>query len=94
MTKVFWTDPALEDLEEIHRHISKDSTIYANAIISEIIESVDRLEHFPDLGRQVPDYDDLTKEIITGRYRIIYDHINDRVHILSVIHTSRHFPEV
>lgn len=53
--KVFWTDPAIGDLEAIQDYIARDSEIYANDFIASILDEVQRLESFPEIGRTVPD---------------------------------------
>ena len=68
--------------------------MYADAVIAEIFDSVDRLAHFPQSGRVVPEMDhDNTREIIVGNYRVIYDTSGEAIHILSVLHGARLFPK-
>jgi len=94
MTRIVWTEPAVSDLDSIHAYISRDAEVYADAVISEIFDSVDRLAYFPQSGRVVPEMDDdSTREVIVGNYRIIYDTAGDVVRILSVIHGARLFPK-
>ncbi len=93
MTRVVWTEPAVSDLDSIHANIARDVEAYADAVIAEIFESVDRLAHFPQSGRVVPEMgDDDTREIIVGNYRVIYDVGRDIVRILAVLHCARLFP--
>ncbi len=93
MIRIVWTQPAVEDLESIHAYIARDSESYADAIVSEVFEAVERLRRFPLSGRTVPELSDVqTREIIRGNYRVIYDSRRDLVRILSVLHSARRFP--
>ena len=92
MTKIVWTDPAIGDLDAIHEYISRDAEIYADAVITDIIEAVDRLELFPESGRIVPEFGDKTiREIITKNYRIVYNVSGEEIIILTVLHGSQRF---
>lgn len=94
MTQIVWTEPAVSDLDSIHAYISRDTEVYADAVISEIFDSVDRLAHFPQSGRVVPEMeDDCTREVIVGNYRVIYDTTGEAVRMLSVIHGARLYPK-
>ncbi len=93
MNRIFWADPAISDLDGIHEYISRDSEIYADSVLSEIFDSVDRLVLYPESGRTVPELGDGdTREIIVGSYRIMYDKQGDLVRILTVLHAAQLFP--
>lgn len=93
MTMVVWTDPAVGDLDSIHEYIARDTEVYADAMLQEIFDAVDRLENFPLSGRVVPELnDESTREVIVGSYRVIYDISDETIRILSVLHGARNFP--
>ena len=93
MTRIVWTDPAISDLDSIHAYIARDAQIYADAVILEIFEAVERLMHCPLSGRVVPELLDVdTREIMAGNYRVIYEAKEDVVSILTVLHGARQFP--
>jgi plasmid stabilization system protein ParE len=58
MTRLEWTEPAVADLGNIQDYIARDSAEYADALIEQLILSVDRLESFPESGRRVPESTD------------------------------------
>ena len=94
MMRIVWTEPAVSDLDSIHAYIARDSEVYADAVITEIFDSVDRLIRFPKSGRIVPEVDDNnTREIIVGNYRVVYDTTGVGVRVLSVLHGARLFPK-
>jgi len=67
--------------------------VYADSVLTEIFDAVDRLARFPQSGRVVPEMNnENTREIIVGNYRVIYDTGGDTVHILSVLHGAQLFP--
>jgi len=90
--KILWTDPAFRDLEAIHEYIARDSSVYADAVIAEILDRVDTLQRFPRAGRVVPELaEEHTREVIVGNYRIVYDLGTSAVTILTVLHGARLF---
>ncbi|MBM4035672.1 MAG: type II toxin-antitoxin system RelE/ParE family toxin [Planctomycetes bacterium] len=93
MSRIVWTDPALKDMEGIRAYIALDSESYANALMLDIVEAVERLARFPRMGRFVPElHDGHTREILVGNYRVAYDVVGDAVRILTVLHGARQFP--
>ena len=92
MKNVVWTAPAVDDLESIRDYIARDSEVYANAMLLEIFEAVDRLESFPCSGRVVLELEDEnTRELIVDNYRVIYDLSGSTIRILTVLHGARSF---
>ena len=92
MTKIIWTEPALLDLDGIHAYIARDSEVYANGLILEILHSVDQLEQFPKSGRIVPEFnEENTRELVIGNYRVVYDIVKSQIQILTVLHGARLF---
>lgn len=89
MIRIVWTEPAISDLDSLYAYIARDSEVYADAVITEIFDSVDRLICFPLSGRIVPEIDDgNTREIVVGNYTS-----GSTVRILSVLHAARLFPQ-
>jgi toxin ParE1/3/4 len=90
MVKIIWAEFAFEDLRSIHDYISKDSKVYADRVIDNIIIRVDQLETFPKSGRVVPEFNDETiRELIHGNYRIIYKTSSTQVSIIRIHHSAR-----
>ncbi len=90
MAKVKWSKDALEDLKQICNFIAQDSLHYARIFNDRIFETVEHLETFPEIGRRVPESDDLrVRELIYKSYRIIYQVKDDFLEIIMVIHGSR-----
>ena len=90
MKKIVWTDVAIDDLQNIHAYIARDSETYAQALILEIFNAVERLEPFPKSGRIVPEFKkEDTRELLFGNYRVIYDTAGSTIRRLAVIHGAR-----
>ena len=90
--KIIWTEPAVDDIENIKLYISKDSEQYAIAFIERIIESIEKLGKHPKMGRVVPEENDESlREIIIGNFRIMYQIDKDAVLIMTIIHGSMDF---
>lgn len=56
--KIVWTEPAVEDLRELHAYIARDSEMYASGFVERIIMATERLVDYPTLGRVVPETND------------------------------------
>ncbi|MCX6319594.1 MAG: type II toxin-antitoxin system RelE/ParE family toxin [Bacteroidetes bacterium] len=90
MVKIVWTELALEDLRSIYDYISRDSKVYAERVVDKIILRADQLENFPNSGRVVPEFEDVTiRELIQGNYRIIYKTSATQVSIIRIHHSAR-----
>lgn len=91
MVSIKWTSQAVEDLEEIYFYIAKSSKLYAKRQIDRIRYQTNVLQLHPKSGKPVPEYTyESVREILVGRYRIIYAIVDEnRVDILTVHHSSR-----
>ncbi|MGI9068384.1 MAG: type II toxin-antitoxin system RelE/ParE family toxin [Pyrinomonadaceae bacterium] len=93
--KIVWTDPAVEDLRELHAYIARDSEMYASGFVERIILAAERLADNPKIGRVVPEANNETvREILYQTYRIIYRLKRDSIEMLSVIHGARDLEEL
>lgn len=88
--KIIWSEESLNDVEEIISFISKDSEFFAMNFASKIIDAVDTLKIISDIGRVVPEYDNVKiREILYRNYRIVYKIDEKVVEILTVFHGSK-----
>jgi plasmid stabilization system protein ParE len=63
---------------------------YATRFLERIIEAVEGLEQFPEMGRMVPEAEaENIRELLFHNYRIIYRLETDSILILTVIHGAR-----
>jgi plasmid stabilization system protein ParE len=94
--KLIWSPTASEDLRHLVRYIAIDSPERAAAFGLRLIERVERLPLFPEMGRMVPERKDpCIREIIVRPYRVIYraTHEHRLLEIVRVWHAARGEPE-
>ncbi|TSA54149.1 MAG: type II toxin-antitoxin system RelE/ParE family toxin [Planctomycetaceae bacterium] len=92
--KIEWTEPALLDLQNIRDYIRRDSEYYATRFVERIIEVVENLKKFPEMGRSIPEAEqEKIRELLFYNYRIMYRVETKRILILTIIHGARDFSQ-
>ena len=87
LVPLIWTNPALDELDEIAAWIALDDPAAARRFLVRALKAVERLRRFPDSGRQVPEAPGRTyREVIVGPCRIIYRREGPAV---LIVHVSR-----
>ncbi len=90
MAQVIWTEPALQDLNEIAEYIALDKITAAKKLIRKVFESTDRLEQFPKIGRKPPELKNLRYlELVINPCRIFYRIEKESIYILFVMRSER-----
>jgi len=90
MVEIEWSESAKKDIKNILHYISQDSPSYSEFFFNGILEKIEYLKEFPQMGRKVPESDDPNdRELIFQNYRIIYIFSNEKVIIEMIIHGSR-----
>lgn len=56
MAEIIWTNPALDDLNDIAEYIALSNLQSAKKLVSKIFEKVERLELFPESGKNQLSY--------------------------------------
>jgi toxin ParE1/3/4 len=88
---VEWTEPAVDDLDEIVRYIfTHYDPSYAFELEDYILDCAERLCEFPYKGKK-GDKDGTRKYLIDPNYWLIYE-VTDRISILNVVHTRKLYP--
>lgn len=89
MAKLTWMPAALNDIDKIADYISQYSLQGSEALVITFFQRATVLERFPEIGRMVPELKDSRyRQILAGRYRIIYQLVDDDIFILTVHHQS------
>ena len=89
MTKITWSNRALNDLHAIREYYLPNAPTFAERITDEIFGKIDLLENHPLAGRIVPEFqENRLRELITGRYRIIYELMEGNRVDITTIHPS------
>jgi toxin ParE1/3/4 len=93
--KIDWTQPALDDLAEVVAFIAADDPDAAVRVGDKIIDHVEVLSSFPEIGpiyRRRPKGD--VRQILSSPFRIYYriSRQSNLVEILHVWHAARREP--
>jgi len=82
--KVLWTDSAVAQLQSIHDYLTQTSPDLCASYCRSPDETLYPDAAFPNSGRMVPEYErkDI-REVIEGRYRIIYRVEASQVQVLA-----------
>ena len=90
MAQVIWTEPALQDLNEIAEYIALNKITAAKKLIRKVFESTNRLEQFPKLVCKPPELNYLRYlELVINPCRIFYRIEKERIYILFVMRSER-----
>jgi plasmid stabilization system protein ParE len=84
---------ARDDLHAIARYIGLSDRSAATAWSGTIHAAVHRVADHPHSGRRVPEIDrDDVREVLVGRYRVLYRITTDEVHVFAIVHGRRQLP--
>jgi plasmid stabilization system protein ParE len=87
---VIWTARARADLKAIHDYIAKDAPLNAKTVVRELLRKADTLTDLPQLGRVVPELNDVQlREIPCYSWRILYHLRHGRIYIVTLVHKRR-----
>ena len=90
MAQIIWTEPALEDLNEIAEYIALDKPNAAKWLVAEVFSKIKRLENFPESGRKLPELKETRyREVIIPPCRVFYRIEEEKVFILYVMRSER-----
>ena len=80
MAEIIWTNPALEDLNDIAGYIALTNLLSAKKLVAKIFDKVERLEAFPESGKKPIELTNLNyREVVVNPCRIFYKIDNDKV---------------
>ena len=90
MALVSWSSEAKGDLADIVAYYEDRSPEYARAVVRQLYEAVTRLEHFPRMGRTVPELGlESFRELLVAGYRVVYLVREEEVDILVIAHSRQ-----
>ncbi len=90
--KLLWSQRAVADLDEIIAYLAQDSPAAARNFATKIIDAVEVIATFPEVGRIVPEYKDGNiREILYRNYRVVYELSENTAILVTVFHGSRLF---
>lgn len=90
MAQIIWTEPALNDLNEIAEFIALDKPSAAKKLVKEVFNSVKRLKDFPESGKTPEELAETHyREIVVSPCRVFYRVESNKVYILYVMRSER-----
>ncbi|MGS0535187.1 type II toxin-antitoxin system RelE/ParE family toxin [Pseudoalteromonas sp. SaAl2] len=90
MAEIIWTNPALEDINDIAEYIALSNLLAAKNLVSEVFAKVERLEDFPESGKKPAELSNLNyREVVVNPCRIFYKIDNNKVYILHIMRQER-----
>jgi plasmid stabilization system protein ParE len=95
--KVVFTEPAIADLENLVVPLARDNPSAASNFGYELIETTQKLEVYPFIGRVVLEFKiDNIREVIHRPYRIVYrvHEARELIEVLRVWHGARGIPRL
>lgn len=91
MDEIAWTEPALQNLDDIGDYIALDNPRAAENVVRRIVETVAALAYHPRMGRAglvAP-----TRElIVSGTPYIVVYRLRERIEIIAIFHGARKWP--
>jgi toxin ParE1/3/4 len=92
--KIFWSQLAAEQLENIFEYISEEDVRAAHRMIGRIFKKVESLSKYPERGRKVPEANrEEIREVFEREYRIIYRVEPKRIYVLSIRNFKQLLPD-
>jgi len=92
--KIIWSRRAIKHLVHVRDYIAQDSPEAATEVAQRILDAVDQLAQYPNLGRpgRLPG----TRELVVSDtpYIIPYRVRGNRVELIAVFHGRQRWPDV
>jgi len=90
VARLVWSEPALDDLDDIAEYIALDNLAAAKALVRTVFNKVDRLKDFPNSGKRPLELKKTRyREVIVGPCRVFYRHDEYRIVIVHVMRGER-----
>lgn len=90
MAQIIWTEPALDNLNDIAEYIAVSNESAAKQFVQTVFDKVERLEQFPDSGRIPAEIANLNyREVVVNPCRVFYKADEETVYILHVLRQER-----
>jgi len=92
VAQLMWTEPALDDLDDLAGYIAMDNPMAASRLVQKVIENVGRLEQFPHSGRKSEELPGTPyREIVVSPCRIFYRFDGKAVFIVHAMREEQQF---
>lgn len=86
MAEIVWTEPALNDLDNIAEYITVSNLVAAKQLVKEVFAKVDMLEEYPKSGKSVSELPSLNyRELYVKPCQIFHKFEDNKAFILHVM---------
>jgi toxin ParE1/3/4 len=90
MAPLIWTEPALDDLDQIAEYIALDDPVAASRLVRKVFDRAERLGTHPKSGKRPPELPHTPyREFIVAPCRIFHRAENAAVYIVYVMRSER-----
>lgn len=89
MKRILRTPAAEQDLVDIWCSIALDAPNAADRVFDGLVDRIQQLAEFPELGAARSEVDPAARCLIEGNYLILYRLRDDAVEIVRIIHGAR-----
>lgn len=91
MAQVVWTEPALNEMDEIAEYIAINNFQAAQRFIQAIFKRVDQLKNHSKSGREVPELpkNSIYREVVVEPCRVFYRIEGTKIIIIYVMRSER-----
>ena len=91
MAQIIWTEPALNELDEIAEFIALDKFDAAQKLVQSVFSRVEQLKHQPKSGRVPPELPkkSIYREVIVGPCRVFYRTDKSKIIVIYVMRSER-----
>ncbi|WAJ71946.1 type II toxin-antitoxin system RelE/ParE family toxin [Catenovulum adriaticum] len=90
MAEIIWTEPALNDLNEIAEYIALSNLTAAKNLTQKVFNKISRLENHPESGKVPSELKGFSyREVVVNPCRVFYKLENNQVYILHVMRQER-----
>ncbi len=90
MARLIWTEPALQDLEQIADYIALDDPMAAKRLVRKVFTKAELLQDFPEMCSVPHDLPDSRyRHLVVSPLRIFYRIHSDSVFIVYVMRSER-----
>ena len=91
MAQIIWTEPALNELNDIAEFIAFDKFSAAQKLVQSVFGCVEQLKEQPNSGRKPPELPrkSIYREVIVGPCRVFYRTEKSKIIIIHVMRNER-----
>ncbi|TPV60047.1 type II toxin-antitoxin system RelE/ParE family toxin [Aestuariibacter sp. GS-14] len=86
MAEVIWTQPALNELNDIAEYIAVTNLVAAKKLVQTVFSKIERLEQHPESGKIPVEIPTLNyRELVVKPCRVFYKIDENKIYILHVM---------